>query len=55
MYTRCCPLNGGVDYRECPMYNMIQVFGVTVYTAIGQDIFIIIIKIIWLKPISLFQ
>ena len=19
-YTRCCPLNGGVRYRECPLY-----------------------------------
>ena len=20
-YTRCCPLNGGVCYRECPLYR----------------------------------
>ena len=20
-YTRCCPLNGGVCYRQCPLYR----------------------------------
>ena len=23
-YTRCCPLNGGVRYRECPLREAIQ-------------------------------
>ena len=23
-YTRCCPLNGGVRYRECPLRETIQ-------------------------------
>ena len=22
-YTRCCPLNGGVRYRECPLREAI--------------------------------
>ena len=22
-YTRCCPLNGGVHYRECPLREAI--------------------------------
>ena len=22
-YTRCCPLNGGVRYRECPLRQAI--------------------------------
>ena len=23
-YTRCCPLNGGVRYRECPLREAIM-------------------------------
>ena len=23
-YTRCCPLNGGVRYRECPLRETIH-------------------------------
>ena len=25
-YTRCCPLNGGVRYRECPLREAILYF-----------------------------
>ena len=27
-YTRCCPLNGGVCYRECPLRETILLVGV---------------------------
>ena len=34
-YTRCCPLNGGVRYRECPLREAILY---NVYTLIMMTI-----------------
>ena len=30
-YTRCCPLNGGVCYRECPLREAILMYNVDLY------------------------
>ena len=30
-YTRCCPLNGGVRYRECPLREAISTVWVYMY------------------------
>ena len=34
-YTRCCPLNGGVRYRECPLREAIlYLYGVYMYNSV---------------------
>ena len=32
-YTRCCPLNGGVRYRECPLREAILCYDLEVANA----------------------